>query len=154
MKILLKLIFLSFMLFGCNRSDSSLTGKSLTPEKMNEHFFSLYESKSPKDALDFIFSTNPWIEETQAQVVANNLTGFTKLLGSYQDRDAITKNSIGQNYLLYTFLVKYDRQPMRFTFIYYKPKDKWQLQEFKYDDNFQSEIMEASSTYRLSENLP
>ncbi|MCH7401070.1 hypothetical protein ACFOUP_01805 [Belliella kenyensis] len=121
---------------------------------MNEHFFSLYESKSPKDALDFIFSTNPWIEETQAQVVANNLTGFTKLLGSYQDRDAITKNSIGQNYLLYTFLVKYDRQPMRFTFIYYKPKDKWQLQEFKYDDNFQSEIMEASSTYRLSENLP
>ncbi|MCH7413604.1 hypothetical protein MM213_08920 [Belliella sp. R4-6] len=109
---------------------------------------------SPQDALDFIFSSNKWIEETQTQEVKNKLTELTKLIGSYQENEAIANKSVGQNYLLYTFLVKHDRQPIRFMFIYYKPKDKWQLQKFQYYDNLENELIEASSAYRLTENLP
>ena len=66
----------------------------------------------------------------------------------------VSKKSISEDYLLYSFLIKYDRQPIRYLFIYYKPKNKWQLQNFQYDDNLETELIEAASAYRLTENLP
>lgn len=51
-------------------------------------------------------------------------------------------------------MIKYDRQPVRFQFIFYKPSDKWQLQDFRYDDDLDTELIEAANAYRLMENLP
>lgn len=51
-------------------------------------------------------------------------------------------------------MIKYDRQPIRFLFIFYRASEKWQLQNFRYDDDFETEIIEAASAHRLKENLP
>lgn len=153
MKHILNLIILSLAIYSCSNANSQ-SGEALTPEKINEHFFDLYDSKGPSEALEFVFSTNNWINETQTLEVKNKLVELTKQLGDYQGKEVISKRSISEDYLLYSFLIKYDRQPIRYLFIYYKPNNKWQLQKFQYDDNLEIELIEAASAYRLTENLP
>ncbi|EIM72288.1 hypothetical protein A3SI_19922 [Nitritalea halalkaliphila LW7] len=153
MKHILNLLVLSLAIYSCSDANSQ-SGEALTPEKINEHFFDLYDSKGPSEALEFVFSTNDWINETQTSELKNKLVELTKQLGNYQGKEVISKRSVGENLLLYTFLIKYDRQPIRYLFIYYKPNNKWQLQKFQYDDNLETELIEAASAYRLTENLP
>ncbi len=47
--------------------------------------------------------------------------------------------------MLKSFLVKYARQPLRFTFILYKPNDKWVIQNFSWDSALEDELYNASS---------
>ncbi|WP_194976425.1 hypothetical protein [Aquiflexum lacus] len=153
MKKIQYLFLLSIVLHGCSVSNSKSL-ETQTPEIINERFFELYSSKGSSEALEFIFSTNKWIDENQTSEVKNKLNDLTKQLGQYQGNDLIFKRSIGENYILFSFIVKYDRQPIRYLFIYYKPKDKWQLQNFQYDVNLETELIEAANAYRLTENLP
>ena len=47
-------------------------------------------------------------------------------------------------------MVKYDRQPMRFTFKLYKPNDKWILFSFKIDVDLDDELEQAAKLYYLN----
>lgn len=51
-----------------------------------------------------------------------------------------------------TYLVRDDRQPLVFNIMYYRPGDKWQMQDFKYGNSIDDELEEASKAYRLKEN--
>jgi hypothetical protein len=153
MKQILYLIILSFALVSCDSANSQ-SAQIQTPEKINERFFDLNKSKGPKEALEFIFSTNNWIDENQTSEVKNKLFDITKQLGSLQGKELISKRSIGENYILYSYLIRYERQPLRYSFIYYRPNNIWQLQNFQYDINIDTEIIEAANAYRLTENLP
>ena len=42
------------------------------------------------------------------------------------------------------FLVKYEREPIRFTFLLYKPKDKWEVLNFSFNENMDKEIEDAN----------
>jgi hypothetical protein len=153
MRPILYLVILSFVLNSCNGAISQST-QTQTPEKLNERFFDIYGSQGPKQALEFVFSTNKWMIENQTSEVKIKLIDLTKQLGTYQGNEFISKKSIGENYVLYSFLIRYDRQPVRFLLIYYKPDNNWQLQNFQYDVNLDTELIEAASAYRLIENLP
>ncbi|GGZ31335.1 hypothetical protein GCM10007049_25530 [Echinicola pacifica] len=153
MKPILNLIIIILAFSSCQFA-SSQSGEAQTPEKINERFFDLYASKGPGEALDYAFSTNAWMDKNQTSDVKVKLNEFTEQLGNYHGKEAISKRSVGENLLLYTFLIKYDRQAIRYMFIYYKPNNKWQVQKFQYDVNLETELIEAASAYRLNENLP
>lgn len=152
MKKLSHLIVLLVVLTSCTSNSQSLT--DLTPEQLNSEFFDLYKSKGNEASLKYIFSTNKWISEGDITSVKTKLADLTSQLGKYYDKELITKKSIGKNYVLYSFLVKYERQPIRFTITYYKADTKWQLQILEFDVDLQTELREAASSYRLNENLP
>jgi hypothetical protein len=125
------------------------------PQKFVDHFFALYEAKGANEAIDYVFSTNKWMNESKDQVenVKFKLGGTLKLLGKYEGYDLIVKKSVGEHLLMYTFLVRYDRQPLRFTMIFYNPAKEWRLYNFSYDDSLDEELQEAGKAYRLKENL-
>ncbi len=52
--------------------------------------------------------------------------------------------------MLYSYLVKYDRQPLRFIFKFYKLNDKWVLYSYALDDSLDDEIQEAAKLYYLN----
>jgi vancomycin permeability regulator SanA len=110
-------------------------------DDITKEFFKKYE-KSPQKAVDFIFETNKWMERKQdgIETVKNQLMSTIALVGDYYGYEKITVKSLGDNYRLESYLLKYDRQPLRFTFIFYKPKDKWQVQNFKFDDEVSEEL--------------
>ena len=124
------------------------------PQKIIDQFFNLYKSKSANEAVDYIFSTNRWLNDSkdQTESVKVKLNGVLKQLGNYNGYNLITKKTVGEHFSLYTFIVRYDRQPIRFSLIFYKPNSQWQLQNFSYDDNLEVEVDEAAKAYRLTEN--
>ncbi|WP_373493617.1 hypothetical protein [Aquiflexum sp.] len=143
-------ITLSFLvLFSTNELKAQSTVKEITDE-----FFITYE-ESPQNAVDFIFSTNKWMMERNKDGIENvktQLQSFLGLVGDYYGYEKITEKSIGESFKLISYMMRYDRQPVRFTLVFYKPKDKWQVQNFKYDDNLDAELEESGKVYRLKQN--
>lgn len=125
------------------------------PQKIIDEFFSLYKSKDVDTSLDYLFGTNKWMVNSKDQIeeVKSKLKGTLKLVGDYYGYSLITKKSVGDHYWLYTFMVRYDRQPIRFSILFYKPSDQWRLMNFSYDDNLGDELEEAAKAYRLKQNL-
>ncbi len=125
-----------------------------TIDEITTDFFKTYE-KSPQKAVDYVFGTNKWMMDRNKDGIENiktQLTSFLGLVGDYYGYEKITEKSVGESYKLVSYMMKYDRQPVRFTFVFYKPKDKWQVQNFQYDDNLDDELEESGKVYRLKEN--
>jgi len=125
-----------------------------TTEEITSEFFKTYD-KSPQKAVDYVFGTNKWMIDRNKDGIENvksQLTNFLGLVGDYYGYEKITEKSVGKSFKLISYMIKYDRQPMRFTFVFYKPKDKWQVQNFQFDDNLDDELEESGKVYRLKEN--
>ncbi|MBL7935603.1 MAG: hypothetical protein JNM51_07325 [Bacteroidia bacterium] len=143
------MVLLMLMLLSTN-----ILKAQTTTEEITDEFFKTYE-KSPQKAIDYIFGTNKWMMDRNKDGIDNiktQLTSFLGLVGDYYSYEKITEKSVGISYKLVSFMIKYDRQPVRFTFVFYKQKDKWQVQNFQYDDNLDDELEESGKVYRLKEN--
>lgn len=137
-------------LFVCCTSNAQTENSD--PMVIAEKFFNTYRSDN-NAALDYIFSTNRWINKTDVASVKDKLNSLISQLGRYQGEELVTKKRIGKNYVLYLYMIKYDRQPIKFLLTFYKAKDFWQLQNFEFDPDLETELKEAASAYRLPENL-
>lgn len=133
-------VFVVLCLFNFNFSFSQESNDAII-----EKFFNLYK-ETPAIAIDYIFGTNEWMERSQDQVdnVKNQIEKIIPLMGEYYGFELITKKSIGKNLILKSYLVKYDRQPLRFNFTLYNPNKKWKILNFSYDDNLDEELVEAA----------
>jgi hypothetical protein len=143
--ILLGLLFCSFN--GIAQDD---------PQKMIDEFFNLYKGKGADVALDFIFGTNKWMNDSKDQIenVKFKLNStVVKSMGDYYGHELITKKTVGDKIIFYSYLIKYDMQPIRFKFLFYNPNGKWRLQTFSFDDKIKDELEEGAKVYRLKENL-
>lgn len=112
------------------------------PQKIIDRFFDLYKNDSPNGAIDYIFSTNKWMSESTDQIenVKFKINSTLKLLGKYEGYDLISKKSAGGHLVLYTFMVRYNRQPLRYSILFYKASTGWMLYNFQYDDEFNDEL--------------
>jgi len=137
-----KLFLLPFLLITLIASNlyAQPSEKDITNE-----FFKLY-SIDPMKAFDYAFATNIWMERNQDAVdnLKNQYSNLLALIGQYHGYELITEKSIGERLKLFSFMVKYERQPIRLTFIFYKPHKTWQVQNLKYDDKLDEELEEAS----------
>ena len=125
------------------------------PQKISDEFFRIYKEKNSDAALDYLFGTNKWMNDAKDQIdnVKFKLNGTLKQLGDYYGYNLITKKTIGEHLWLYNYIVRYDRQALRFSILFYKPNDQWRLMNFSYDDNIDDELKEAAKVHRLKENI-
>ncbi|WP_211217400.1 hypothetical protein [Neolewinella persica] len=141
MKLLLCLTFT--MLIGSVSAQSS-------PNELSEQFFKTYVEKGSSEALDELYSTNSWINKSQDAVLKlkNQIEGLNEdYVGKYYGYELITEKKISDSYVLRSYLVKFDRQPIRYTFQFYKPNATWKIYSFQYDGNISSELEEAAKVY-------
>ncbi|MEM6395360.1 MAG: hypothetical protein AAF741_03365 [Bacteroidota bacterium] len=125
-----------------------------TPEAIIDSFFVLFESEGVDQAVDYIYASNPWISgKTDAiRTLKNQMSNLKdeEFIGEFYGYDPIVNTRLGDRYLLYAYLVRFDRQPVRFTFQFYMPNDSWRLHSFKYDDNWGDELEESVRVYFLN----
>lgn len=101
--------------------------------------------------MDYAFSTNKWMERNKDGIesVKTKFKDIVPLIGQYYGFELITEKNIGDNLKLQSYVARYDRQPVRFTFILYKPNDKWQVQNLNWDVNVDDEIEESAKQNRI-----
>ena len=140
-----KLLFVLFI------SVSGTLFAQFSPKDLIDNFFVTYEKDAGK-AVKELYATNKWTERVKDDIdkIIGTVNGFTEsYMGKYYGYEKITTKKFSESFVLYSYLIKYDRQPLRFIFKFYKPNDKWVLLSYSLDDNLGSEIQEAAKLYYL-----
>jgi hypothetical protein len=65
----------------------------------------------------------------------------------------LARKTAGSSVVMLTYVVKHDREPLIFRFMFYKPQNTWVINDFKYNSSLDEELEEASKAYRFKENL-
>jgi hypothetical protein len=131
----------------------SVKAQEQTPAGISKKFFELYATK-PMDAIDYIFADvkkNKQINE-DITAIKKNLKVTIDQDGEYYGYELITEKGVGSNFKLLSYMVKYDKQPVRFIFIYYRPKDVWKIYTFQFNTNMDEELTNAAAVDQLKEN--
>jgi hypothetical protein len=106
-------------------------------------FFKRYKT-SPDSAIDYIFGTNKlFANNPQINILKQKIDSLQLSLGKYIGHELISQRSATNSLVIYSYLVKHEDQPMRFIFMFYKPKNDWELYRFNYDDGMDTELLEA-----------
>lgn len=131
---------------------SLLTFGQANPDEVMDAFFKEY-AINPSKAVEDIYSTNPWNSRVRDGIesMKNEVNKYTiDYIGKYYGYELITKKQLSESFILYSYMIKYDRQPLRFIFNLYKPNDQWFLLSFKIDGSLDDEIEEAAKVYYLN----
>ena len=116
------------------------------PEDLIQSFFDDYQNKGSDTALDNLYSTNPWMQRSTEAItnLKEKMATLTEdFVGKCYGFDLIKQVEMTPAFVQYTYLAKFDRQPIRFTFQFYKPNDRWKTYSFKYDGSLDDELEEA-----------
>ncbi|MDT0558780.1 hypothetical protein RM697_08980 [Ichthyenterobacterium sp. W332] len=125
------------------------------PKEIVEKFFKEFEEKSIAIALDNLYEQNKWISRSSDAIIQlkSQMEGLNKdFVGEYYGYELILEKNINNSYKLMSYLVKYNRQPIRFTFQFYRPNDTWRIQSFQYDGNIDDELEEKAKLYHYRMN--
>jgi hypothetical protein len=107
-----------------------------------EKFFSLYEKGEISKSIDSIYSTNRWIDSSSdaAMNLKGQFSSMSQMVGDYLGKERIGVHSYGERLLMVTYLLLYERQPIRLEFMFYRPADSWIIYSFSFDDNTNEEL--------------
>jgi hypothetical protein len=139
---LLILLNISFNSFGQN-----------TPEEIVSKFFAEYEKDGSSKALDNLYKNNEWMNRATDAItkLKQQLSSLNvDYVGEYYGYELIVEKKLSDSFILMSYLVKFDRQPIRFTFQFYRPNKEWRTHSFKYDGNIDDEIEESAKVYYLN----
>ncbi|MBI5916723.1 MAG: hypothetical protein HY842_15200 [Bacteroidetes bacterium] len=123
-----------------------------TPDEMVAKFFTDFKIDKG-NAVKNIYQTNTWM--SKASDAISNMVGEVEKLtpdyvGEYYGYSLICKKQLSDCFVLQSYIVRYDRQPLRFTFEFYKPDEEWQLYSSSFDVNLDDELEEAAKVYYLT----
>ncbi len=109
-----------------------------------DNFFKKYKEDGTSAAIDYLFGTNKlFANNAQISLLKQKLDSLRIALGPFNGRELIVQKTAAPSLVFYSYLVKHENQPLRFTFMFYKPKNDWVLYRFKFDDQIDSELEQA-----------
>ncbi len=143
----MKYIIASFLLVltSCGNIKPKEKAEDPNLQKLMDTFFEKYKT-NPGEAIDFIFKTNTDIAPDQVKELKEKLSTISLLAGEYHGQEQITSQKATSSLVYFSFLVKHDK-PIRFIFMFYKPKDKWEIYKFKFDEQVDAELEESGKVY-------
>jgi hypothetical protein len=120
------------------------------PDQIIEKFFDDYQTNDPGAVLDSLYTHMPTADDIAEDIarLKSQFVGLKDVVGAYRGYELITEKSIADKFNVYSYLVRYERQPVRFVFVFYKPAERWGLFSFSYDDNL---LMELEQSVRLEQ---
>ncbi len=117
-----------------------------SPEDILDPFFNAFK-EDPDNAIDFIFGTNPYIEQNQQGIerLKERFNTSRKLLGNYYGEEIVKIQSAGDSFVRYIYMLKYDRQPVKLEIILYRPNKEWVLYTMQFKDNIYDDFEDIST---------
>ena len=85
-----------------------------------DNFFKKYKT-SADSAVDYLFGTNKYFSNPAGIAqLKGKLDSMRMSLGAYVGHELIVQKTASPSLILYSYLVKHEVQPVRFTFIFYR----------------------------------
>jgi hypothetical protein len=116
----------------------------IAPTTLIEKFFKSYDKESTTKAMLDIFKTNPLIDSNSLVKLIIKIDTTRSIIGPYLGKDLIVQRKASNSLVLYSYLVKHQNQPIRFTFMFYKPKNDWVIYRLYFDDSVSSELEQSA----------
>lgn len=123
------------------------------PDEIVKKFFETFQNNTDK-ALDDIYSTNQWTSEMRDAInsLKKTIKNYPNEMGKYYGSDLITKQKCTDRFILYSYMARYDRQPMKVVFELYKPNDKWILYSLNFSADIDDDVEAAAKYYIQNPN--
>ena len=134
----IKLVVLVILIFT---SSDILKAQATTEEFFND-FFTLYE-KSPEEAFSVLSKDFDLVDQKEIEISKKKYLFNVSQAGVLHGYEKIMERSMGNCVKLVSYLLKYEKEPVRFTIIFYKPKDRWVIREFQFDAGLTDELMDS-----------
>jgi hypothetical protein len=117
-----------------------------------DQFFSLLQAGKSKEAVEFIYGDTPWMSKSSdaVQQVLNQMASLNTLVGQFKNHDLLQEKVVAGRFAYLSYLASYDRQPIRFTFEFYRPENTWMIFSFAFDDNLDDDVETAAKQEILS----
>lgn len=119
-------------------------------EQKIEKFVSMLKAGKSAEAVDYIYSGNPWLARAAdaVQNVKSQVVSLNKLVGNLKNHEKLQEVTAGGRFVHLTYLAAYERQPIRFRFEFYKPENTWIIFSFSLDDKLDDDL-EAAANAKL-----
>jgi hypothetical protein len=143
MKITLCFVFLLIISIPGHSQDN--------PDDLIKRFFDTFQSNTDK-ALDDIYATNVWTSEMKDAInsMKKTIKNYPGEMGKCYGFELITKQKCTERFFLYSYMARYDRQPMKVVFEFYKPNDKWILYSLNFSADIDDDVELAEKHYLQS----
>jgi hypothetical protein len=111
-----------------------------------ELFFTEYAAIGPEKALEHLYATSPAPQRSRAafeqqREALRRLTPHD--VGAFRGYSRLDSRGLGLYLVSSSYLVRYEQQPVRFTFTFYKGTDRWGLHAFRIDTDLVQELNET-----------
>jgi hypothetical protein len=106
-----------------------------TWEEAIDGFFARLEAGDAEKAVDQLYEGYPYLSKVAAQVseLKTNFAGLSEAVGDFQGKQRLAVQPLSDRFVYVWYIAFFDRQPLQFHFSFYKPKDRWQIYQFSYD---------------------
>ena len=112
------------------------------PETIVQVFFEEFQSQDTEQAIENLYKKNQgYIDANNLKENAAKLDQYIQVLGDFEGYELAEKLEYTSSFTALRYLVKYERQPIRFTFMFYRPSNTWVVYGFMFDDRFDSELL-------------
>lgn len=116
--------------------------KQTTPEEIVLKFFTIYKTDSISNAITYLFTTNKYAADVQPDItnLKDKLYSTHLAMGRYTGYSLLSTKNIGNDIILMTYIVKYQKLPLFFKFLFYRPEGSWQIQDLGFDNKIDAEL--------------
>jgi hypothetical protein len=139
-KSLLTLLFGTMMTVVIAQTKDAGDGQELIKQ-----FFDLYKTKGYEAAVKYAWSTNSWIPASpdDMNTIILNLGKQVNQMGEFIGQEELRSKKAGSRFRIVSYLVYYQRDPIRFTFELYRNNNGWEITDFVFDTRFEEELEES-----------
>ena len=137
-----KLICVTIFLFFFQNSNC----QNLSDDVISNFFLKVSQNKTDS-ALLSLFLSNTYMDKNQAISKAISISDTLQGFGKYNGYEILTKMHTGSSLILYTCLVKYEVNPVRFDILLYKPNKNWIFYNFQYDTSMEDDFKNISKFF-------
>ena len=119
-----------------------------------DDFFELYQQGKISESLEALYASNKYISPNQDQIknLNNQLKSLPGLVGDINEIVKLAEYNVKDVFMHVTYIVIYERQPIRFEFQYFNSQDKWIIFSMLFDDDLDDEIEVLARQHALKNN--
>ncbi len=108
------------------------------PRAAAEQFLSGVRGGKIEAAYDALFVGSPILEQTQQVLLLKGQTqSQMQLFGAALDYEFLQQKEIGKSLVTLKYLLRYEKDAVTWTFVFYKAKDQWVVTAIKYQPSIQ-----------------